>query len=60
MMEIENRYDRVLNNHMKNFINEVESIKLNGNAFSITDEKISLVAASKQFQLTLNKSRVIV
>ena len=59
-MKMENGYDTVLNNQLKNFINEVESIKLNENAFSLTDEKISLIAASKQFQLTLNKNRGIV
>jgi hypothetical protein len=60
MLKMENGYDTVLNNHLKNFINEVDSIKLNEKAFSITDEKISLIIASKQFQLTLNKSRGIV
>ena len=60
MMKVENGYNTVLDNQLKSFINEVESIKLNGNAFSLIDEKISLIAASKQLQLTLNKNRGIV
>ena len=59
-MKMENGYNAVLNDQLKDFINEVDSIKLNGKAFSITDEKTSLIAASKQFQHTLNKSRGIV
>jgi len=60
MMKMENGYDTVLSNQLKKFINQVESIKLNGNAFSLTNEKKSLVTASKQLQLTLNKDRGIV
>ena len=56
-MKIGNGYDTVLNEQVNNFVNEVEPIKLNENAFSLRDEKISLIAASKQFQHTLNKSR---
>lgn len=59
-IKMENGYNTVLNNQLKDFINEVEHIKLNGNVFSLMDEKISLIAASKQFQHTLDKSRNIV
>ena len=59
MMKRENGYNTVLNNQLKNFINEVEHIKLNGNAFSLTNEKISLIAASKQLQHTLKSRNVV-
>ncbi|MGA7898095.1 MAG: hypothetical protein WA395_10375 [Nitrososphaeraceae archaeon] len=57
-MKIGNGYDVVLNRQLKDFVNEVEHIKLNGNASTLRDEKVSLIAASNQFQFqyTLNKS----
>ena len=57
-MKIGNGYDVVLNRELKDFVNEVEHIKLNGNASTLRDEKVSLIAASNQFQFqyTLNKS----
>ena len=59
MIKMENGYNTELNNQLKNFINEVESIKLNGNAFSLTNEKISLIAVSKQLQHTLKSRNVV-
>jgi len=59
MMKRENGYNTVLNNQLKNFIDEVEHIKLNGNAFSLTNEKISLIAVSKQLQHTLKSRNVV-
>ena len=55
-MKIGNGYDVVLNRQLKDFVNEVEHIKLNGNASTLRDEKVSLITASNQFQYTLNKS----
>ena len=55
-MKMGNGYDVVLNRQLKDFVNEVEHIKLNGNASTLRDEKVSLITASNQFQYTLNKS----
>ena len=46
-MKIGNGYDVVLNRQLKDFVNEVEHIKLNGNASTLRDEKVSLIADFK-------------
>ena len=56
-MKIGDGYDTVLDKQLNDFINEVEQIKSNGNASALTNEKISLITASKQLQGTITTSQ---
>ena len=49
----------VLNEQLKDFVNKVEAIRVNENAYSLTNEKISLITASKQLQGTIITSLTI-
>lgn len=52
-MKIGNGYDTVLDKQLNDFVNKVEEIRLNENPSSLTNEKISLITASKQLQGTI-------
>ncbi len=58
-MKIGNGYNMVLNEQLKDFVNKVEAIRVNENAYSLTNEKISLITASKQLQGTIITSLTI-
>jgi NTE family protein len=52
-MKIGNGNGTVLDKQIKDFVNKVEAIKSIGNASALTNEKISLITASKQLQGTI-------